>query len=311
MKMKKAMVTALVFAMLMGATATVNADEEKVVIGVAAYAMDEYGKAWADAFEEYAESVNAEVIMTSADTNIDKQLSDIDSLIAQKPDIMIIRPVDADGLVAGVNACEKAGIPTIISSYTVNCENYAAWIGADQRDNGILQVQFMEEYLEKNPETELKIGYIWGTMGLSGCQERYDPVAEWADSSDRAEIVSENVANWSVNDAMSVMEDWLQGMPEINTIICQNDEMATGVANTLRAAGKDMDDYLVIGIDGSANGLQYVKDGLLDATIGTDPVSETQQNVDLALRVADGETFDEPVYLDSYVLVTEENVDEF
>lgn len=289
----------------------VASSDEPITIGVAAYAMDEYQKTWADSFENYAKTLgNVKIIMTNADGSIDKQLSDIDSLIAQAPNVILMRPVDADGLVAGVEACANAGIPVVISSYTVNSDKYDAWIGANQKDNGVLQAQYLADYLEKNPEVELQIGYVWGTMGLSGCQERFDGLNEWVETCDRATIVSEKVANWSVNEAMAVMEDWLQGMPEINTIVCQNDEMATGIANVLRAAGKDMNDYLVLGIDGSANGLQYIRDGLIDATISTDIDAETKQNLDLALQVAAGEKFTEPVSLDSYVLVTAESIDE-
>lgn len=307
--MKKTLALVLSLAMILCLSIPCFADDD-ITIGVAAYSMDEYGKSWADAFEDYAKTLgNIKVIMTNADASIDKQISDVDSIIAQKPDVIILRPVDADGLIAAVNACEKAGIPVIVSSYTVNCENYAAWIGTDQKDNGILQAEFLAKYLEENPSAELKVGYVWGTMGLSGCQDRYDGVAEWIETCDKAEIVSEKIGNWSVSDAMTIMEDWMQGMPEINTIICQNDEMACGVANALRAAGKDMDSYIILGIDGSENGKQYIVDGLIDGTIGTNPVAEAQQNVDLAIEVAGGATYDEPVHLNSYVLLTSENVE--
>lgn len=316
--MKKTVALAAGILLSFGAMTCVSAAETNseipsgLVIGLAGYGADEYQKAWTDEFISYAESLGETVISTSADSSIDKQLSDVDSLIAQSPDVIVMRPVDADGLVAAAEAVENAGIPLVISSYTINSDKYAAWVGANQGDNGVLQAQYLEDYLAANPDAKLKIGYIWGAMGISGCQERYDAVAEWVkEHADQAEIVSEKTGNWSANDAMAITEDWLQGMPEINVIICQNDEMACGVANAVNGAGKNMDDYIIMGIDGSANGLKYIKDGMIDATVLTDVPAEVRQNVDLAIDVSQGNKYEEPVYLTSYVLVTGDNISDY
>lgn len=285
------------------------AEGKTYTIGAAAYSMDEYGKTWADAFVGYAESLgNVKTILTNADASIDKQLSDVDSLISQNPDIIIVRAIDPDGITAAINACVNANIPVVASDYVVNSDKVAAWIGTNQKDNGILQAEYLAGCLEANPELNFVIGYMWGTMGLSGCQARYDGLAEWVKDCDKANIVSEKVGNWSTQDAMTIMEDWLQGMPEINTIICQNDEMAVGVVNTLRAAGKNMDEYYVLGIDGSENGKKYVKDGGIDCTIGTDLYAQASQTVDLAIRIIDGEVITEPIYTNGFVPITIDSV---
>ena len=292
-----------------------EADSSQMLIGIACYSADEYQKSWLDTFEAAAEKKgNIKVVSTNADANVEKQVSDVESLIAQNPDVIILRAVDADGLAASVDACVTAGIPVVASSYEVNNDKIAAWVGANQKDNGILQGEYLQGILESNPEMKMNLCYIWGGFGLTGTQERYDglidPFVNKLKADGRGELLAEKAGNWSASDAMALTEDWIQSFPDMNVIVCQNDEMAAGAANALKAANVDMDQFYLLGIDGSANGQQYIRDGLIDATIWTDLNDEISTNLDVAVKAAGGETYADPVYLNSYKLMTKDNIDE-
>lgn len=286
-----------------------------ILIGVACYSADEYQKSWLEAFEAATEEkTNIKVVSTNADANVEKQVSDVESLIAQKPDVIILRAVDADGLAASVDACAAAGIPVVASSYEINNEKIAAWVGADQSDNGRLQGEYLKDVLDANPDLALNICYMWGSYGLAGTQERYDglvnTLAEQLAAGGKGKLLAEKAGNWSASDAMALTEDWIQSFPDMNVIVCQNDEMAAGAANALKAANVDMDKFYLLGIDGSENGQQYIRDGLIDATIWTDLKDEIKTNLEVAVEAAGGKTYSEPVYLNSYKLMTKDNIDE-
>ncbi|MBU9743664.1 substrate-binding domain-containing protein [Lachnospiraceae bacterium ASD3451] len=292
-----------------------KADSAQLLIGIACYSADEYQKSWLDTFEAAAESKgNIKVVSTNADANVEKQVSDVESLIAQNPDVIILRAVDADGLAASVDACVSAGIPVVASSYEVHNDKISAWVGANQKDNGIIQGEYLQGILDANPDMKMNLCYIWGGFGLTGTQERYDglndPFVNKLKADGRGELLAEKAGNWSASDAMALTEDWIQSFPDMNVIVCQNDEMAAGAANALKAANVDMEKFYLLGIDGSANGQQYIRDGLIDATIWTDLNDEISTNLDVAVKVAGGETYKEPVYLNSYKLMTKDNIDE-
>lgn len=288
---------------------------KEILIGVACYSADEYQKSWLETFEAAAqEKGNIKVVSTNADANVEKQVGDVESLIAQKPDAIILRAVDADGLAASVDACVAAGIPVVASSYEINNDKIAAWVGSNQADNGRLQGEYLKGLLDADPALKLNICYMWGSYGLAGTQERYDglvnTLADQLAADGKGKLLAEKAGNWSASDAMALTEDWIQSFSDMNVIVCQNDEMAAGAANALKAANVDMDKFYLLGIDGSENGQQYIRDGLIDATIWTDLKDEIKTNLEVAVEAAGGKTYSEPVYLNSYKLMTKDNIDE-
>ena len=70
-----------------------------------------------NALQELADKENIEMIFTNANGSAEKQLSDIDSLIVQKPDVIVIRVVDPDSGVSCVEAVKNAGIPCVIRKW--------------------------------------------------------------------------------------------------------------------------------------------------------------------------------------------------
>ena len=88
--------------------------EKKLKIG---FSESTYSGAWRVAEVEdvtkYAELNGYELIMTNADSNIEKQIGDVEDLIAQKCDLIVIVPVDANAVAPAFEACKNAGIPVI------------------------------------------------------------------------------------------------------------------------------------------------------------------------------------------------------
>jgi ABC-type sugar transport system substrate-binding protein len=108
---------------------------------------------------------------------------------------------------------------------------------------------------------------------------------------------------------MSLMENWLQLDTQIDAVVAHNDEMALGAYDALVAAGKDKE-TLVIGIDGIEAAFKSVKEGGLKASILQDSKSIAEVSIDVALKLAAGETV-ESKYDIPYALVTIDNVDEY
>lgn len=286
----------------------------KVKIGMSMNAMDEYQTEWYGYLEEYAKTLDAELIMTNAEGKVDKQLSDIESLIALECDTILIRATDSAGVVSGFEACKEAGIPTIDSGFGSDYQDTLK-ILSSQVYLCSLQAKYCMDYLEANPDVTLKCGYIWGVQGVSSTQDRYNG---WHDTlfdayPDRTEMLAEKVCNWSATETMAAVEDWVQAYPEMNCIVAMSDEMALAATNVLQAAGIGTDKCIVVGIDGSPAAQEAIRNGTLNATVYTSKKADAKLTMDYAIRAAKGEelagqTIDPGDEISD--LMTAENIDE-
>ena len=84
------------------------------------------------------------------------------------------------------------------------------------------------------------------------------------------------------------MENLLSGNGDVQAVFAQNDEMALGAVRALQAAGKDK--VLVVGFDGTDDGMKAVEKGMMAATIAQQPDQIGAIGVETADKVLKGET---------------------
>ena len=249
------------------------APEERVpVIGLSINNLDNTQATLLDMYEEYCDEHGIELIWTSAEGSVEKQVTDIESLIVQQPDVIACIAVDAD---AGVQLYEKvrdAGIIFIQHMSEINSDEIEYKTLNRTYVRGVYHGQIIEDYMEKNPDKDIKIGYIIGQLGFSSTQFIKDGFTDELlskyEGTGKCEVVAEKTANWKSDEAMQLAEDWIQAYPEINVIVCQNDEMAVGACQAYAAAGYDMgEDIIIIGADGSPSGQEEILNGNMYATV--------------------------------------------
>lgn len=105
---------------------------------------------------------------------------------------------------------------------------------------------------------------------------------------------------------MALVENWLTTGTQIDAIICQNDGMALGALEAVKAAGKK-DQIIITGIDAIQDALDSVKAGELDATCFQDAIGQGKGALDMAVRAAKGEKIERNNI--PFELVTKDNVD--
>ena len=85
-------------------------------------------------------------------------------------------------------------------------------------------------------------------------------------------IIDEQTANWSRDEAQNLMTNWLSTGTAFDGVIANNDEMAIGAISAIEAAGKvPGKDILIVSIDGEKDGLQAVIDGKIGVTVECNP----------------------------------------
>ena len=123
-------------------------------------------------------------------------------------------------------------------------------------------------------------------------------------------IIDRQTANWSRDEAQDLMTNWLSSGEEFQVVFANNDEMAIGAIQAMKAAGISMEDVVVVGVDATQDALVAMQAGDLDATVFQDAFGQGEGSVDAALALARGEAVDQKVYI-PFQLVTPANLGDF
>jgi ABC-type sugar transport system substrate-binding protein len=298
------------------------AEKDKILIGLSMCKQDENFVRMREFLEKhFAEFANpsVELVWTNAEDNMEKQLTDIDSLILRKPDAILIYPVDSEGAIPALEAVVKADIPACDAGYLINSTLQNVQIlEFEELELGRLQGDYVNNWLKEHPDKNLVLGYIEGSQKNTaqlvrwvGFWERVSE--EWGENNPRVKVVArQNAPTWSTQEAMAITEDWLQAYPAINGIICAADVMAIGTINVLNSTNRNHDDFLVVSIDGTREGIRYVKEGALDGTVYMDMEQMVTNVCDIVYNTALGKKYDTfQIYAGAgcIFMVTKDNLD--
>ncbi|MDD3212045.1 MAG: sugar ABC transporter substrate-binding protein [Eubacteriales bacterium] len=304
MKRILSMALALAMLMMMCVSLPAIAEEKSYTIAVSLNDADEYRTQWLNTFTAECDAKGYKVISTNAANDASKQISDVESLLLQKPDVVVMHAYSADGAGPALDAIEAAGVPCVLFDFDVTADNYTTQVADKQSTYGEVQAQYIKNWLAEDPSRELHLGYIVGMYSMEGAMPRRDGLYA-ALNIETPEAEAEG--NWSANDAMAIAEDWLQAYPDMNVFACMSDDMAIGVIQALVAAGRNMDDVLVLGVDGTDAAKLYLESGELDATAARDVGIETAFTLETCEKILAGETVDKHVEPMGISLLTKED----
>jgi ribose transport system substrate-binding protein len=257
--------------------------------------------------KKYAEAdlPDVDLIVTNGENNASKQVSDVESLIAQGVKVLILSPVTADALTPVVKQAMDAGIPVLTLDRKVNTP-VTVHIGADN----VLIGKTAGEFVCTALEGKGNVIEIQGTAGASATVDRHDAFhAVLAEKCPDVKVVADQVANYVREPAIKFMEDMLQRFPsgEIDLVYAHNDDMALGAVTALEAAGR-LNEVKVVGIDGENAAYDAIKAGKMVATFTYHFVAP--EGVQYGYKVAKGETLPAEIVLPTHQ-VDQTNVDQW
>lgn len=248
---------------------------------------------------------DVELIVTNGENQASKQVSDVESLIAQGVKTLIISPVTADALTPVVKQAMEAGIPVVTLDRKVNTD-VTLHIGADN----VLIGKTAGEFVCKTLGGKGNVIEIQGTAGASATVDRHDAFRKvLAEQCPDVKVVADQVANYVREPAIKFMEDMLQRYKpgEIQLVYAHNDDMALGAVTALEAAGR-LGEVKVVGIDGENAAYDAIKAGKMVATFTYHFVAP--EGVQYGYKVAKGEKLDKEIILPTHQ-VDATNVDQW
>ncbi|MDQ0218091.1 D-ribose ABC transporter substrate-binding protein [Peribacillus cavernae] len=279
-------------------------DDGKLKVGLSMNTLNNpFFVAVKEGAEAQAKEKDATLVVTDAQNDSGKQMSDVENLLQQNIDILIIDPADSDAIAEGVKKANDAKIPVFTIDRQSNGGEVITHIGFDALKSGTIAGDFLKETLGGKG----KIVEIQGILGTSVGQLRSEGFNKVMSQTPGFEIVAKQAANFDRGEALKVMEDILQAEPEIDGVYAANDEMALGALAAIEAAGR-LDEIVLIGCDAVDPAIDSIKQKKMEATIAEPPFFLGKEAIDTALKISEDESVEKEVILDS-TLVTPDNVD--
>ncbi len=279
---------------------------KKITIGITVQDMsNEFITMLKEAMElQFKKYPNVEYIINDAEAKPDKQVSQMDNFVSQKVDAIICNPADANAMIPAIENAVKAGIPVITLSSDISKNVGQFWSGSENESAGEIEA----EYIAKKLNGKGNIAILRGPIGHFAEIGRFAGYKKVFDKYPDIKIVFDQTGNWQREQAMSIMENWLQSGKQIDAVLAQNDGMALGALKAVQDAGLK-DKITVAGVDAIKDALDSVKAGELDATTFQDAIGQANGAVDMAVKAGSGEQIQPNVI--PFELVTKENVDTF
>jgi inositol transport system substrate-binding protein len=262
---------------------------------------------------DYAKTLEGvELQIEDAQNDVAKQQSQIQNFIASGVSAIIVNPVDTDATAAMSKAAAEAGIALVyVNREPVNVNELPekqAFVASNELESGTLETKEVCRLLNGKGKVVVMMGELSNQAARMRTQDVKDVIA--TDECKGLEIVEEQTANWQRTQGQDLMTNWLSAGVEFDAVISNNDEMAIGAIQALKAAGRSMDSVVVAGIDATQDALAAMAAGDLDVTVFQDAAGQGKGSVDTALKLARGEKVDSKVYI-PFQLVTPANIADF
>lgn len=287
-----------------------------------AFSVDQLDQSWAQFIgflEKHAENLSSEsdeytitIETFDAQSSVEKQINDIETIILKDYDALIVSCVDSVGAVPATDKAFDAGLKVITVRTLEGTDKISLeFVGAQEESYWGKANEWVVAKLEADPELIINAGLIYGAPAQTAQIDRCASFKVLAEKyPGRINILDEQYGNWDSETAMNITEAWAQKYPELNLIVTANDIMEIAAANALMAANAREGVYLV-GYDASEDGIKAVQEGKIDCTIGSMYVEFATQCLDKTLGCILGTFTDKKYVVTDVYAVDTENVEEF
>ncbi len=294
-------------------------DVSQLVIGVSMLTQDApYYVAQVEAIQEKGAELGVkEVIMTDAQGDMNKQVSDVEDLLSKGIDILILNPKDPLALVSATKKAMSQGIPVIVIDSAIDeSADIVAAISSDNDANGKLVGEW---FVGQMGGKDIKLAVMSGSQGsvvgqirrLSTISGIVETMLQQKNSTQGFEIVTQGWGGWNQEGGLDAMQDILVAHSDINALLAENDSMALGALKAIQEAGLEDQILVFAAADGQKEAYALIKEGKYGATGLNDPALIGETAVDVALRYLGGERGFPRNYYTPPACITIDNVDEY
>ena len=281
-------------------------------VGLAMSELDTFLTLLKDGTLDAAKKAGVTVQVEDASADVGKQLSQIQNMIAQKYDAIIVNPVDTDATPKITKMVTDAKIPLVyVNRKPVDFDKLpagVAFVASDEKVSGTLQTQHVCKLLKGKGDILVLMGDLSNEAARTRTKDIEDVIATKDCSG--MKIVDKREGKWSRTNGQDITTNWLSSGVKFDAIIANNDEMALGAINALKATKKWTANSIVAGIDATPDALASMKAGDLKVTVFQNAKGQGAGAVESAIKLIKKQSVERFVNV-PFELVTPENLSKY
>ncbi|MBQ7169290.1 MAG: galactose ABC transporter substrate-binding protein [Synergistaceae bacterium] len=278
-----------------------------VKIGAGIYRFnDAFMLRFRNAMTAESEKLGATIEIADGRDDQNTQDAQIDGFLSGDVNVLIVNLVDRMAAQSVVDKAKSANIPVVFinrepSLEVLNTYDKAYYVGAKAEESGVFSGQLIAEYFKSHPEADKnhdgKLQFIL-LKGQNGHQDMIlrskHSVETIRDAGIEPVELASAIANWDKLEAMKIMNAFIMsiGPENIEAVIANNDEMALGAIEALKAQDYNTGNpemYIpVVGVDANASALEAMDRGEMLGTVLNDADNQGIAAVRLAVALAGG-----------------------
>lgn len=282
-----------------------DANKSDKSIGVAIYKFDDtFMTGVRNAISKAAEGI-AKVDIVDSQNSQPTQNDKVDLFITKKVNALAINPVDRTAASVIIDKAKKANVPVVFFNREPLAEDMNKWdkvyyVGARAEQSGTMEGQIIAQYFKAHPEAFKSHDNVLHYVMLKGEPGHQDAelrtkyaIKAIEDAGIKVDKLAEDTAMWDRVKGQEKMAAFLAAHGDkIDAVITNNDDMALGAIEALKAGGyfKDGKYMPVVGVDATAPAIKALEEGTLLGTVLNDAVNQGKATFNLANVLAQGLT---------------------
>lgn len=241
-----------------------------------------------DGAQKKADELGYNLIVLDSQNNSTRELSNVQDITVIGAKVILINPTDSDAVGNAIEAANRANIPVVTLDRGANRGTVVSHIASDNVAGGKLAGDFIAEKVGDGAE----IIQLEGIAGTSAARERGEGFKQ-AIATHKFKLLASQPADFDRTKGLNIMQNLMTAHSGVQAVFAQNDEMAIGAMRALQTGGKR--DVIIVGFDGTNDGLKAVESGRLSATIAQQPALIGSIGVEIADKIIKGENVDAQV----------------
>lgn len=292
-----------------------NSGAQKIGISMPTQSLERWNRDGSYLDEQF-KAAGYDTIVTYSDNDTNRQVNDIQNMIAEDVDLLVVAAIDGEALNTVMNEAGEAGIPIIAYDRLIMNDNVSYYVSFDNYTVGTLQGQYIVDTLDLENQAgpfniELTAGDPADNNAPYFFQGAMDQLQPYIDSgklvvvSGQTDFDTVATAAWDSQTAMeraqNILASYYADGTQVDAWLCSNDSTALGVTQAIQSdyAGANKSDIIITGQDGDVANLKNIKDGLQSMTVYKAVANEAVVTLDLAKAILNGDTIDESLITNS------------
>ena len=255
-----------------------------------------------------------ETVITYSDNDTNRQVSDIQNMIADGVDLLVVAAIDGEALNTVMNEAGEAGIPVIAYDRLIMNDNASYYVSFDNYTVGTLQGQYIVDTLDLDNAAgpfnmEITAGDPADNNATYFYQGAMDVLQPYIDSgklvvvSGQTDFDTVATAQWDSQTAMeraqNVLASYYADGTQVDVWLCSNDSTALGVSQAIQSDYAGSNQPIITGQDGDEANLKNIVDGLQSMTVYKAVSNEAVVTLDLGKAILNGDTIDDSLITNS------------